>query len=215
MGAENQWEYGVCKPDQAIQEYSSILPLSSNKSESTENAVCYPMFYEGCKQDSECCSSSQCDRKPGVKTGTCKPYTALKILNEDNEWIECFENWYEYCTADEECCSGICQQFGTSETAANWTRFGACVPDIRVVPVELVNEILANHSIAEAANKVDRHERSPRMKRSANADDKKVICYLGSWANYKPGDGKFVNKSLITRCFLTHKITICIVIRIR
>lgn len=199
MGAENQWEYGVCKPKQEIQEYSSILPLPPNKSESTETIACYPVFYEGCKQDSECCSSLQCDRKPGVKIGTCKPYTALKILNEDNEWIECFENWYEYCTQDEECCSGICQQFDTSEKSANWTRFGACVPDIRVIPLELVNEILANHTKTEEANKLTQNERSPRTKRSANAGDKKVICYLGSWANYKPGDGKFVSKSLITR----------------
>lgn len=190
-GPDSLWQYGVCKPNQEIEEYSSLLPF--NKSESTENKACYPMFYEGCKYDSECCSSLQCDRKAGVKIGTCKPYTALKILNEDNEWIECFENWYEYCTKDEECCSGICQQFDASEKAANWTRFGACVPDIRVIPVELVDEILANHSKTEETNKAMHQGRSTRTKRSANAADKKVICYIGSWANYKPGNGKFVS----------------------
>lgn len=189
-GSDDQWEHGVCKPNQEIVEYSSVSPPSENKT--TENTSCYPMFYEGCKRDSDCCTSSlQCDRKPGVKVGTCKPYTALKILNEENEWIECFENWYEYCTKDEECCSGICQKFDESEKTTNWTSFGACVPDIQVIPVELVYEILANHSKTEETNNVIQEGRS-RAKRSTNAADKKVFCYIGSWANYKPGDGKFV-----------------------
>lgn len=108
MCADNQWEHGVCKSNQEIEEYSSILPL--NKSESAKSQACYPMFYEGCKHDSECYSSLQCDRKPGVKMGTCKPCIAFRILNENNEWTDCFENWYEYCTQDEKCCSRICQK---------------------------------------------------------------------------------------------------------
>lgn len=196
-GADNQWEYGVCRPNQEIKEYSTLLPLNESKSKSTGSPSCYPMFYDGCKRDSDCCESLQCDRKPGVKVGTCKPYTALKILNEENEWIECFENWYEYCTKDEECCSGICQQFDTSDNTANWTTFGACVPDIRVIPVEVVYEILANHSKTAAKNQPNHQRQSTRVKRSTNSADKKVICYIGSWANYKPGDGKFVSATIL------------------
>lgn len=184
MGEDNQWEYGVCQPNQEIKDN---LPL--NKSE-----ACHPMFYEGCRNDSECCTSLQCDRKPGVKVGTCKPYTALKILNEDNKWIECFENWYEYCTKDEECCSGVCQKFDAPKNTANWTQFGACTPDIRVIPLELLKEILVNHTRTEKPNNATQTERSTRTKRSLTfVDYKRVVCYVGTWANYKPGEGKFVS----------------------
>lgn len=198
MGKENKWKDGLCTPLQEIDEYSSIGPQNksgqTNKTNDERNDTsCYPMFYDGCKLDSDCCTSLLCDKRPGVKTGTCKPYTALKILNEDNEWIECFENWYEYCTEDEECCSGICNQFDSfTNSSSNWTSFGVCVPDIRIVPVTLINEILANHSKAEAEKKQTNQQSRTRNKRSLSVEDKKVICYIGSWANYKKGDGKFV-----------------------
>lgn len=192
MGPENQWEHGVCKQRQEIE---AIVQ---------QNSTCHPMFFEGCKNNSECCPDLLCDKRAGVNTGTCKPYTALKLLNEDNEWIECFEDWYEFCTEDEHCCSGICHQF--DDIKSNFTTsfsYGVCEPDIRIVTVELVQEFLDHHE-QNKTNKQNRtrtnqnqrtmrsENRPRRTTRAISVKDKKVICYLGSWANYKDGDGSFV-----------------------
>lgn len=186
MAPGTQWEYGVCKQRQEIETIEQ------------QNTTCHPMFYEGCKNNSECCTDLLCDKRAGVNTGTCKPYTALKVLNGDNEWIECFEDWYEFCTEDEHCCSGICHQF--DDIKSNFTTlisYGVCLPDIRIVPVELVQEFLAHHEQTEN-NKKNRtrtnqnHRATKRTKRAVSVEEKKVICYIGSWANYKEGDGRFV-----------------------
>lgn len=196
MGEENQWEYGVCKPHQDYQEYALLLPQSEDKhiNGNENNKTCYPMFYKGCRSDSNCCTSLLCEKKPGVKVGTCKPYTALKILNANDEWIECFENWYEYCIGNEDCCSGICHQFD-SLTSLKRTSFGVCLPDVRIVSEKVVREIRTNHPNVEVTrDRTTKTQNHRRNKRSTSVGGKKVICYLGSWANYKPGDGKFVGR---------------------
>lgn len=173
-----KWQYGICKERRDI--------------ESIEQKNCYPMFYEGCQDNSDCCTDLLCDKRHGVNIGTCKPYTALKILNEDNEWIECFEDWYEFCTEDEHCCSGICHRF--DDIKSNFKTFiayGLCVPDIRIVPMEIVQALLAKYSPNEMNKEQDGRART-RTTRAVSVADKKVICYVGSWANYKQGDGRFV-----------------------
>lgn len=177
----------MCRPHQQIDKYSSIKPDNNSKQNEDEN--CYPLFYEGCKHNVDCCSRL-CDKQAGVKIGTCRPYTAIKLLDENDEWLHCFENWYAYCTKGEECCSGVCLQLNsTTNSSNNLTSFGVCTPDIRIIPVEIVNEIIANLSKTSPQTPP---QTQTRNKRSTTVSDKKVVCYLGSWANYKKDDGKFV-----------------------
>lgn len=166
-GPESTWKNGVCVPRE-------------------DGEVCHKMFYNGCINDSDCCSSLFCEKKLDLKVGTCKPYTALKLLNAKNQWTECFENWYDYCINDNGCCSGNCHKFTSSMLNYSTTSFGVCLPKIQVVTEEFVQNILKNDSHPGQTN--NREQR--RKERSIS--EKKVICYLGSWANYKPGDGKFV-----------------------
>lgn len=173
MGPAGTWKYGVCQPR-------------------NDTKICLKIFSHGCNNDADCCSATLCEKRLDLKVGTCKPYTPLKLLNANDQWTECFENWYEYCTDDERCCSGHCHKFAetSTNTTSSMTTFGVCLPNIQVASQAFVRNILNNGSNSE------RTKIRERLRKKRSTSEKKVICYLGSWANYKPGDGKFVRNNL-------------------
>ncbi|KAB0790753.1 hypothetical protein PPYR_15658 [Photinus pyralis] len=166
---KNTTGQGVCKTN----EFYFIISLDDKPNAAgniDQTARCFPLYTTGCSLDKDCCAEGEayCDRGPDGdwKAGVCRPHSYRLFNDSAKETKVCFEDWYEYCLKDTECCSGWCYKDPT------WS-YGACFP----------NKTPRSYSTTTTKS-LTRTKRSSKQKSL-------MVCYIGTWANYKPDKGKF------------------------